>query len=131
MLPIIINKPKIREGYSYVLKTSTLQKAISDCKLQTSVHLQFRTPNNKELINWPLIEAVYWFPNQNVNYSRFYIEVAAVPISLKQQASFLVNTGVIFKLIDWMVQQEKLDIQSTLLQPRFKAIIKNGELSIS
>ncbi|WP_221393475.1 hypothetical protein [Dyadobacter sp. NIV53] len=131
MSSIIIDKPKIRKGYSYVLQSSVLQKAIADSKLYTSVHLKYWTPNNNENVDWLLIRGEYWFPNQQVSYPRFFIEIAAVPVNLKQQAAFVVQTAVISKLINWMVQQEQLELRSTILEPYFRAVLTNGSLIIT
>lgn len=130
-MAITIDKPKTSKGYSYVLKSSWLQEAIIANHLSTNVHLVYWTPKINDLSNWSLIDAHYWLPNPRIAYPRFYIRVGVVPIDLKQQATSLIQTAVLPKLINWMAQQEKLDAQSTNLKASFQAFLKEGNLLFS
>ncbi len=129
-MEFIIDKPKVRQGYSYVLKTSWLQDAVTARKLITSIRLVYRSPHTEQT-EWTLVRGTYWFPNQRVHYPRFYIEVEAVPVSLKPQIQTMVQTAVIPQLIDWMDQQEKLENNSTVLKENFRAVFKGESLVIS
>ncbi len=71
---IKIERDKAKSGLSYVLKTIDFERMINEGKIETSIHLIFRTPQ----IIGSIFEAYFWPSNQNFDNDRFYIRAGPV-----------------------------------------------------
>lgn len=77
-----VEKPKLRKGWSYVLKSSLLQEALDQAQIVCHVDLKFWTPQSGNSV----LEAHYWLPNANIDHPRVYLRAGVVPSAERQAA---------------------------------------------
>lgn len=105
----IIEKPKIFKGLCYVLKSSLLKEALEETNLDLNISLNFWTPQKLGSI----LSVEYWFPNENVEYDRFYIRAGAIKSENRKRAEELMNKYVIPDLIIRIKKIKNESINST------------------
>lgn len=125
---LIVEKPKTWKGLSYVLKTSVLEKALIEAGLDCYVQLVYWTPKQDHKTHCSIIEAHYWYPNNNVPYYRFYIRAGVVPSNERENVEALLSNEVLPKLIQWMQRRVNEDLNSTKRSTYFSASYINGRL---
>jgi len=130
-MEFIIEKPKTWKGLSYVLKSSVLKDEMDRHRLDCYVQLVYWTQRKSPEDLWNIIDANYWLPNENVDYSRFYIRTGVVPSSERKKAETLFKDVVLEKLIVWMMSLSTLDIKATKKNTYFSANYKDGEIFLS
>lgn len=123
-----IEKPKTWKGLSYVLKSSMLKDEIIARGIDCKVHLIYWTPQRNNQTDCSIIEASYWLPNQNVDYTRFYIRSGVVPSRERKKVETIFVHEILPKLINWMENQVKTPIEATNRPGMFCAFYKEGKL---
>lgn len=77
-----ITKPKLPRGYSYVLKTSVLEKSLVESGIDCSIELHDWLPQRIGSI----LECEHWPANDRFEYDRLYVRAGAVPAALRHDA---------------------------------------------
>jgi hypothetical protein len=111
-LKLHIDKPKIRKGLSYVMKTSWLTEGLDSIAFDGDVGLNYYTPTLDNITHYMLIRAHYWLPNANVDHDRFYICIGVSQSQKRKELEHIVRNDVIPQLIDWMVEVKNLPYNS-------------------
>ncbi len=124
----IISKGKLPRGYSYVLKSSELDRFLSenDIKLHTTLNYYWYKEQGH------VLDAYYWFPNENVPYERLYIRSGTVRQNDAPKARAEMSQTVLPRFIKWIQSIWSLPENSTLLsrEPTFDAVYKDGKIEI-
>jgi hypothetical protein len=126
-----IEKPKIRKGLSYALKTSILKDAIDNAGIDYNIHLIYWQTYSIP-VGETIFECHYLLPNENVDYDRLYIQAGTVKSEDRKNAETLLKEKVIPKFIDWVSKIQSLPDLSTKLKNKlyFNAIFKDNEVAI-
>jgi hypothetical protein len=124
-----VEKPKIQNGLSYVLKTSMLKDAVEATGLDLNIHLIYWNPYRIP-IGETILECHYWLPNENVDYDRFYIRAGTVKSENRKIAETLLKEEVLPKFIDWIKDLKSLPKNSTKLKNNlyFNAIFRENKV---
>jgi hypothetical protein len=93
-----VSKPKLPKGVSYVLKTSQLDKVLTDAGIDCHVDLVYWQPRDGESI----LEAHYWLANENVPYPRVYVRAGVVPSPLRRAASDVLRSLGLPRFTNWL-----------------------------
>jgi len=104
-----ISKDKIPKDFSFVLKTSILEKTLTDNKIETDITLI----NTKPHISGSIFEAFFWLPNENVNYHRLYIRAGALINKDVQIAREGLINEVLPQFVKWIKSIEQLEKSSS------------------
>src|SRR5688500_16704966 len=96
-----IEKPKLKKGLSYALKTSILKDAIEESGIDCNIDLNYWSPYDIH-VGETILECHYWLPNENVDYDRFYVRAGTVKSENRKVAQELLKEKVIPKFIDWI-----------------------------
>ena len=125
---IEIEKPKLPKGLSYALKTSLLQDALDEARIDCYIHLNYWRPQT----GCSVLNALYWLPNQNVPYPRVYIRAGVVPSSLHKAASDAMIKIILPAFTEWLSRILALPENSPVLhgEPYFDAAYDNGKIAI-
>lgn len=123
-----VKKPKLRKGLSYVLKTSLLQEALDQARIDCHVDLKYWTPQSGSSV----LEAHYWLPNGNVEYPRVYLRAGVVPITERQAALDALRCDILPAFISWLSRIIALPKGSPKLHGDlyFNATYEDGEIGI-
>ena len=124
-----VEKPKLRKGLSYVLKTSLLQETLDQAQIDCHVDLNYWTPQS----GCSVLEAHYWLPNANVDHPRVYVRAGVVP-SAERQAALDALRGVgLPAFMSWLSRIIALPKGSPKLQGdlHFDASYGDGEIAIT
>ena len=126
-----IEKPKIRKGISYVLQTSILKDAIDAAGIDCNIHLIYWNPYRIP-VGETILQCLYWLPNENVDYDRFYIRAGTVQSENRKIAQELLKEEAIPKFIDWVMKIKSLPENSTSLKHNsyFNAVFKDNAVKI-
>jgi len=72
-----IKKPKLPREQTYIYKTSQIEKVLNENNIETNVYLNYKrfyqNCDSKCIFN-----VLYWLPNENVPYDRFYVSIHAL-----------------------------------------------------
>jgi len=93
-----VSKPKLPKGLSYVLKTSQLEKALSEARIDCHVDLVYWLPQS----GGSILEGNYWLANENVPHPRLYVRAGTVPSGLRAAASEALTESALPQFIDWL-----------------------------
>ena len=93
-----VSKPKLAKGFSYVLKTSQLAKALADAQIDCHIDLVYWLSRSGSSI----LEAHYWLANENVSYPRVYVRAGAVPSASRLAASEAMLAAALPQFISWL-----------------------------
>ena len=123
-----VEKPKLRKGLSYVLKTSLLQEAIDQARIECHVDLNYWTPQS----GCSVLEAHYWLPNANVDYPRVYVRAGVVPSAERQAALDALRGEGLPAFISWLSRIIALPKGSPKLHSDlyFDATYEDGKIGI-
>jgi hypothetical protein len=130
-MELVVNKSTLPKGLSYVLKTSQLVDVLEPLNIDQHIHLNYHSSRAGEMgIN--IFECLYWLPNFNVPYSRFYITIGTVNKAEKKNAADLFVATAIEQFLEWVKYMASLPANSTLLKHNsyFKVIFKDGVITI-
>jgi hypothetical protein len=126
---IKIEKPKLPKGLSYALKTSILQAALDEARIECYVHLSYWRPQT----GFSVLDAQYWLPSQNVPYPRVYLRAGVVPSSHHRAASDAMEKNILPAFTAWLSRILALPENSPVLhsEPYFNAEYDNGKIAIA
>jgi hypothetical protein len=99
MQEIHVEKPALSKNRSYVLKTSVLQTALDDAKIDCHLILRYWTPRIED---GSVLEAEYWLPNQNVPHARVYVRAGSLPKADRRDAFRWLERSVLLSFIQWL-----------------------------
>ena len=124
-----ISKPKLAKGLSYVLKTSQLEKALLDARIECHISLVYWMPQS----GGSILEGHYWLPNKKVSYPRVYVRAGVVPSALSSAASEVLMESALPKFIDWLAWIIALPERAQALEKDlyFNATYTEKELNIT
>lgn len=126
-----IEKPKTKKGLSYVLQSSAITEVFEKLGLDFNVIIRYWTPHK---IDTPcyIFECELWLPNQNVNFERYYITIAAVKTEYKLPSKLLIEQEVMPQFIAWLENIIQLPDNSTYFRKKifFRAKIILGKIHI-
>lgn len=97
---------KLQKGYSYPLKPSALEAALSGAGIGIDVHL-IRSPGE-------LFDAHFWPPNENVSYERLYVRAGSVPSERAAEARLRAETVMLPELVRWIANIIAQDTRSPI-----------------
>ncbi|GMT49606.1 MAG: hypothetical protein IEMM0008_1145 [bacterium] len=117
-----ISKDKIPKGMSYPLKTSMLEKVLTESNISIHVDLLY-------VLRSHFFEAFYWFPNENIPYDRLYIRIGAVESRFRKKAQEKMEKEVLPQFIEWANPFMVLPVSSPiqLKRPYFYSDFLSGE----
>ncbi len=122
-----ISKDKIPNDFSFVLKTSILEKILTDNKIETDVTLIYTKPD----LLGSIFKVFFWLPNENVNYHRLYITAGALVNKDAQIAREGLLNEVLPQFVKWIKSIEQLEKSSSKYKERyFNATYKNNTIII-
>jgi len=98
-------KSKLPKGYGYPLKSSFLQRALSEGGVPFSVHHIQRHPGGS-------IGVEFWPPNPNVHYERLYITADGVAAADVPRAREALESHIIPDLVAWAQRLASLPVNS-------------------
>ncbi len=78
---INIEKPKTRKGLSYIIKTSVIDNALSQRKIEATFYLNFFTPQHFNPTNTSVFEAEFVPKSVGGDQDRFHIRIGVVSAS--------------------------------------------------
>lgn len=90
-----IEKSPLPKGMSYVLKSSVLERALSEAGIELDT----------TLIHGPggiFFDAHFWPPNQNVAHERLYVRAGAVQASVAREARAYIDSSVVPEFVAWV-----------------------------
>ncbi|BDP41835.1 hypothetical protein DAETH_18040 [Deinococcus aetherius] len=90
-----IEKGPLPKGMSFILKSSTLERALTEADIKIDTHLIHGAGGI-------FFDAHFWPPNANVGYERLYVRAGAVPSGVGQAARIYVEGSVLPDLMDWL-----------------------------
>jgi hypothetical protein len=130
MQEIYVEKPALSKKRSYVLKTSVLQTALADAKIDCHMIIRYWTP---QIDNGSVLEGEYWLPNQNVPYARVYIRAGSLPKAERRDAFRWLERSVLPSFIQWLTKVLALPDNSPILSKgaSFRALYRFGVVEIS
>ncbi len=109
-----ISKPKLPQGFSYVLKTSQLVNILSAADIDCHVNLQYWMPQG----GGSILEAHYWLPNQNIRFPRVYVRAGVVPSRLRSAAAEYLMESALPSFVAWLQAILALPADSPALYDR-------------
>ena len=124
-----VSKPKPPEGRSYVLRTSHLEKALVDARIDCHVELVYWIPQS----GGSILEGHYWLPNEHVSHARVHVRAGVVPSELRFTALEALITAALPAFIDWLKGLLDLPEDSPALHqsPYFNAAYTEKGLSVA
>lgn len=127
-LPLTIEKPKVRKGLSYALKTSWVEQALRDARVECPASLHYWTPQS----GGSLLQAFYWLPDANVPHDRVYIRAGTVDSVRRQDAALQLQNRGLPAFVQWLRTVASLPRNSPVLhqKPMFDAAYMNGRLQV-
>lgn len=94
----IVSKPKLPKGFSYVLESSQLEKALFDEAIDCDIDLCYWTPQS----GGSILEGRYRTPNENALFPRVYVRAGVVPSALRGAASKALLEIVLPQFAVWL-----------------------------
>ena len=123
-MAIAINKSKLPKGLIYPFKTSLLEKVISENGIDPYIDLQYWTPQSGNYV----FEGEFWFPNERVDYPRFFIRIASVKSENRKLISQLLEKELLDKIAPWIEANLELDHHSGHNATSLRARFEEGKL---
>ena len=125
----VIEKPKLRQGVSYALKTSLLQAALEQAQIDCHVLLGYGTPQS----GGSVLEAHYWLPNVHVPHARVYVRAGVVPSAERRAAQDALAREILPAFTAWLARLLALPMESPELhgEPYFNATCAGGKTGIA
>ena len=121
-------KEPLAKGRSWILKTSLLERALIEAKIEIDVQLTYRTPQTGSSI----LEAFYWMPNSNVPNRRLYVRAGSLPSGDRAAAFAELTDTALPALVAWLgslhCQPENAPVLYT--EPYFDARFVDGHIQI-
>jgi hypothetical protein len=116
-----IEKSRLKMGMSYALKSSVLERALSQAGIELEVQLIYSAGN-------PFFSGYYWPPNPNVAHERLYIQAGAVSSEDCSEARQYIESSVMPMFVAWAksilalpanspIRREKQHFSSTSFSP--------------
>lgn len=94
---IDVQKPKLRRGLSYVLKTSMLEAAMTSAGLECHTVLNYWVPQSGHSV----LYATFWLPNQFEDDTRLFIRAGVVAADERAAAAEALARDVLPALMNW------------------------------
>ena len=125
---ITVEKPKLRKGLAYVLKTSLLETALAESGIEVATHLVYWTPQG----GGSVLEAFYWLPNERVPHRRLYVRAGSVPVRERPIALEQLRSHALPELVRWLLglHAQPDDSPALLAKPHFNASFAAGRVSV-
>ena len=123
-----ITKPKTPKGYAYILKSSQLNRLLSDNDLSVHIALSYWIPQKTGSV----FEVHFWQPNEKVPYPRLYIRAGALRKEDAAAAREALINEVFPQFIKWADNILKLTDNSPKQneEPYFNAVYEDGRIKI-
>lgn len=90
-----IEKSPLSKGMSYVLKSSVLERALSEAGIGLDTKLIHGSGGI-------FFDTYFWPPNQNVAYERLYVRAGAVHTSVSREARLHIEGSVVPEFVAWV-----------------------------
>ena len=115
-----------------MLKTSQIKEALEALNIDIHVQLNYNVSRAVET-GIIIFQCLYWLPNANVPYSRFYINIGTVNNDEKALATNLLTTTALVQFTEWVKFIASLPANSTLAKhdSYFRVQFKAGAISIT
>jgi hypothetical protein len=128
MHQIHVEKPPLSKKRAYVLKTSVLQRALAEAKIDCHVSIRYWTPRT----DGSILEAEYWLPNQNVPYPRVNVRAGSLPKEERRAAFRWLEERAVPSFIHWVTKVLALPDNSPILLKgaSFTATYRRGAVEI-
>ena len=122
-----VSKPKVPNGYAYVLKTKQLENILADNQINIRTNLYYWFPK----IIGTIFEVHYWLPSGDMP-TRLYIRAGALLREDVLPAREKLETAVFPAFINWVTNISALPDNSPLLTKGlyFNAIFQAQNLKI-
>lgn len=101
----IVEKPKVRQGLSYVLKSSAIQNALMERRIDVPVYLTFFTPQHFNPADTPVFESEYVPVSVGGKENRFHVRIGVVISEQRKQVEELFVREMLVPFLDFVEYQ--------------------------
>lgn len=124
-----IEKPKLRRGLAYVLKSSLLEAALQNAGVDCETSLNYWVPQS----GGSVLQAFLWTPSPRIDHFRLYIRAGAVPAPERKAAALELETSVLPVFAAWASALLALPANAPVLytEPMFDATWSDGRITMA
>jgi hypothetical protein len=124
-----IEKPKLRRGLAYVLKSSLLEAALQNAQIDCETSLTYWMPQS----GGSVLQAFLWTPSPRFDHFRLYIRAGAVPAAERKAAAIELERSVLPVFAAWASALLALPANAPVLytEPMFDATWSDGRITMA